>query len=104
MLLGTRNVTDRADHDTVVVTGEQGDFRRIKLAVGRGAVSFQRVVVHFRSGGDQELELRETVRAGRETRAIDLRGGDRVIRSIEFWYEAKTIGRRGSVVRVFGLK
>jgi len=32
----------------------------------------------------------------------DLRGNDRVIRSIDFWYEAKSVGRRGATVRAFG--
>ena len=104
VLLGTKNVTDRVDHDVVAVTGTEGEFRRIKIEVARAPVNFRRVVVHFRNGGDQEVELRENVRAGRGTRAIDLRAGDRVIRSIEFWYEANTIGRRGATVRVLGMR
>lgn len=100
--LGTRNVTDRVDHDTIAVTGARGDFSGVKLAVQRSAVRFYRVVVHFASGGQQELELRDVIPAGGETRTIDLRGGDRVIRTVEFWYEAKSIGRRGAVIRLFG--
>ena len=41
--------------------------------------------------------------AGQESRVIDLAGGERVIRRIEFWYDAQT-ARRGAKarVRVFG--
>jgi hypothetical protein len=100
--LGERQVTDRLDHDRIVVTGMRSDFTRIKLTVQRAPVDFRRVVVHFANGADQEVQLRSTVRAGGETRAIDLRGGDRVIRNVDFWYDANTIRGRTAMVRLFG--
>jgi hypothetical protein len=103
VLLGQRTVTDRVDHDQIVVTATRGDFRRIKITVQRAAVDFHRVVVHYRNGGDQEIEMRHTIPAGGESRAIDLRAGDRVIRSVDFWYDARTIRGRRAVVRLFGL-
>lgn len=104
VLLGQRAVTDRADHDVIVVSATRGDFTRIKLTVQRAAVDFHRVVVHFGNGGKQEVELRNTIPAGGESRAIDLTGDDRVIRSVEFWYDAKTFRGRRAVVRLFGLR
>lgn len=101
--LGERTVTDRLDHDLIPVTVARGDFTRIKITVRRHGVDFHRVVVHFANGGDQEVEMRATIPAGGETRAIDLRAGDRVIRSVEFWYDARTIRGRRAVVRLFGL-
>ena len=100
--LGTRNVTDRVDHDSIGVTAARGDFTAVKLTVQRSAVRFYRVVVHYASGAQEELEMRDVIPAGGETRMIDLRGGDRVIRSVDFWYEAKSIGRRGALVRLLG--
>jgi predicted urease superfamily metal-dependent hydrolase len=85
------------------VTIARGDFTRIKITVARHGVDFHRVVVHFANGGDQEVEMRATIPAGGETRAIDLRAGERVIRSVEFWYDARTIRGRRAVVRLFGL-
>lgn len=94
-LLGSRQVNDRVDHDVIAVTSSRGDFRRIKFLVRGASVDFHRVVVHFGNGDDQRVEMRNTIPAGGESRAIDLPGGDRVIRSIEFWYDANTIrGRR----------
>jgi len=101
--LGERTVTDRLDHDVIPVTIARGDFTHIKITVQRHGVDFHRVVVHFANGGDQEVEMRQTIPAGGETRAIDLRAGERVIRSVEFWYDARTVGRRRAVVRLFGL-
>jgi hypothetical protein len=100
--LGSRTVTDGQDHDTILVTGARGDFHRIRLTVRQAGVDFHRVVVHYRNGGDEELEIRDTIRAGGSTRAIDLRGGDRVIQSVSFWYDAKTSGGRRAVVSLYG--
>ncbi len=102
-LLGSRTVTDRADHDTVKVGGAKGDFTAIKIEVQRRAVNFQRVVIHFRNGDDQKVELRDRIGANGESRVIDIEGRDRVIRSIDFWYDAQSLGRGGqATVRVHG--
>jgi hypothetical protein len=85
------------------VGGGKGNFTAVKFEVQRHAVDFHRVVIHFRNGDDQKVDMRDTIRAGGESRAIDVEGRDRVIRSIDFWYDAKTIGRGGrAVVRVLG--
>ncbi len=102
VVLGERTVTDRLDHDTIVVTAARGDFSAIRLTVHRRAVDFHRVVVHFANGGDQEIALRATIPAGGESRVIDLRAGERVIRSIDLWYDARSLAGRKAVVRVFG--
>ena len=101
-MLGQRAVTDRADHDVIAVTSERGTFKQIKLTVGRASVDFRKVVVHFGNGDNQEVELKHTIRAGGETRAIDIDGADRVIRSVEFWYDANTRRGRQATVRLFG--
>lgn len=103
-LLGQRTVTDRADHDVIPVTAARGDFKSIKLTVQRAAVDFHRVVVHYGNGTKQEIELRNTIPAGGESRAIDLIGTERVINRVEFWYDAKTVRGRRAVVRLFGLQ
>lgn len=103
-LLGARAVNDRADHDVIAVTSARGDFRRIKFTVQRASVDFHRVVVHFGNGSDQRVEMRNTIPAGGESRAIDLEGTERVIRSIEFWYDANTIRGRRAQVRAFGMR
>ena len=100
--LGERTVRDRLDHDSIPVTVARGDFRRIKLTVRGSAVRFYRVEVIYGNGAPDVLEIRAYITAGGETRVIDLHGGERVIRRVDFWYEAKSIGRRGALVRLFG--
>ncbi len=103
VLLGERVVTDRADRDTIRVTGDRGSFTAVKFEVRRRAVDFHRVVIHFANGEDQSVELRNSIRAGGETRVIDIDGGSRIITSIDFWYDAKTLGRGNSAtVRSLG--
>jgi len=99
-LLGTRTVTDRADHDSIAA-GRQGAFRSIRITVQRRPVQFHDVKIHFANGDVQDVALRNVIPAGGESRVIDVEGHDRVIRSIEFWYDAQSRGKR-SVVKVFG--
>ena len=103
-LLGERTVTDRLDHDTIVVTGARGEFSAIKIAVKKRAVDFHRVVVHFGNGEQQEIELRHTIPAGDETRTIDFAGGRRVITSVDLWYDAHTLRGKRALIRAFGLR
>lgn len=103
-LLGTRQVADRVDHDQIDVGANRGQYRRIKLTVQRAGVDFHRVVVHFRNGSDQRIDLRNTIPAGGETRAIDLEGNERVIRQVEFWYDANTQRGRRAQVRLLGMR
>ena len=82
---GQSHVDSRADHDRIPVTA-RGRFSAIQLGIKGGAIEFQRVVVHFTNGQDQELEVRDRIPAGGKTRVIDLPGDWRDITSVEFWY------------------
>ena len=65
----------------------------------------RRRVVRVDESRVEELAAAErpVIKAGGESRVIDLEGGHRVIKKVEFWYDAQTT-RRGkkSVVRLFG--
>ena len=103
VLLGERVVTDKSDHDTIRVGRDRGSFTALKFDVRRHGVDFHRVVVHFANGEDQRVELRNSIPAGGETRVIDIDGANRIITSIDFWYDAKTLGRgRTATVRSLG--
>src|SRR5258706_6478712 len=79
--LGEANVDGAADHDRIVVTGAAGAFRAIKLRVEKGPIVFDRVIVHFEDGASDPIVIRGRITAGGETRAIDLPGNRRLIRS-----------------------
>lgn len=101
-LLGERQVTDGLDHDVIQVTAAKGDFKSLQVRVKVHAVQFRSMRIHFGDGATQNVELRDVIPAGGESRVIDLEGKDRVIRSVEFTYDAQTYHGKKALVRLFG--
>jgi hypothetical protein len=100
--LGDKHVDGHADHDKISIGKSEGRFRQLQIRVYDAPVEVQRVVVHFDNGADEELQFRERINAGGETHALDLRGYDRVIKSVEFWYEKAHWRERRPTVALFG--
>ena len=100
--LGDKHVDGHDDHDKISIGGSEGTFRQLQIRVREAAVTFDRVVVHFGNGADEELRFRQTIRAGGQTQPLDLRGTDRVIKSVEFWYEKAHWGERRPTVELYG--
>jgi hypothetical protein len=102
--LGESNVDGVADHDRIKIGRDDGRFRAIQIHVERAPITFQRVVVHYGNGGDEQIAIRNRINAGGKTRVIDLRGRDRVIDSVEIWYaKAKWLSAKPKL-RLFGLR
>jgi hypothetical protein len=101
--LGEANVDGATDHDRITVTGERGRFRAIHLKVEIAAIEFDRVIVHYGNGSSEPIFIRARIPAGGQTRVIDLPGGRRIIRSVEFWYDRANPGGNRPKVRLFGL-
>ena len=102
--LGDKHVDGHSDHDKISIGSKEGTFRQLQIRVKVAPVIFQRVVVHFGNGADEELEFRDRINAGGQTRPLDLRGSDRVIKSVEFWYEKARWGERRPTVELYGRK
>lgn len=98
--LGQSHVDGRNDHDRIVVNN-RGSFRALQLGIKGGGIEFQRVVVHFDNGGDQEVEIRDRITERSKTRVIDLPGDRRRIRNVEFWY-SKERWRSRPIVNLWG--
>lgn len=99
--LGESNVDGLRDHDNIRVNA-RGAFRAIQLRVQGAEIEFQRVVVHFENGANTEVEIRDRIRAGGQTRAIDLPGDNRRIESVEIWYGKGNWGRRRPNLKLYG--
>jgi hypothetical protein len=84
--LGQANVDGRVDRDRISVGRGRGRFQRIQIRVERAPIEFQRVIVHYANGRSEEVNIRQRIPSGGQTRAIDLRGDDRNIDSVEFFY------------------
>ena len=101
-LLGMRQVTDNVDHDVIAVTAAEGKFTKLQVRVQKAPVQFLSMKVHFANGETQDVALKAVIPAGKASRPIDLPGNTRVISRVEFVYDAKTLGKGGAVVRLFG--
>ena len=99
-IIGTRDVRDRTERDTIVVEGPR-QFERIRLCVYRQPVHFIDLDVRFANGGHQDVSGRQRINPGECTRAIDLNGDDRNIASVSMVYEETSFRRRHATVRLF---
>lgn len=99
--LGDSRVDGKRDHDNIRVNA-RGRFQAIRFFVQGGDIEIQRVVVHFENGADAEVEVRDRIRNGSRTRAIDLPGDERRIRSVEVWYGRGNWGRSRPQLVLYG--
>lgn len=95
--LGSAHVDGNVDHDNIHVGRSDGRFKAIQLRVDGGAVDFDRIVVHFDDGTQEDLAVRDRVRSGGKTHKLDLPGEHRVIDSVELWYGKEKWDRRPKV-------
>ena len=99
--IGEREVNDRVDRDVVAAEGRRR-FTQVRICVGRHAIRFFDVDVRFRNGGNQDVPVRAVIPAGGCTRDVALAGrGGRDIATVAFTYEAASLGRERSHVRVY---
>jgi len=101
--LGSAHVDGAVDHDNIHVGRSDGRFRAIQLRISGGAIEFQRVLVHFGNGTQEDLAIRERIPSGGATRAIDLPGERRIIESVELWY-SKERWERHPKVSLYGIR
>jgi hypothetical protein len=99
-LLGTRRVSFAAEKD-VISAKHQGRFRAIKIELEGGNLDMYNIRVVFGNGESFSPETRVEFREGSWSRTIDLPGGARVIRRIEFWYRSE-LKRGRATIRVYG--
>ncbi|MEN9685863.1 MAG: hypothetical protein RLZZ28_1649 [Bacteroidota bacterium] len=104
-LLGTVVANHSADHDAIVVNGPHDYFRKLKFKVTNSPLNMQRMLVRYDDGGAPEkIDTRIEIPKGGESRVIDLRGGKRKIKSIEFWYDTRGFLNGKAELTVFGMK
>ena len=100
--LGERKVNHAVDRDEIRVTIKEGVFKKIKLRVKHRKVTFRDVKVYYANGDVQDIKLRREIPAGGETRVIDLKGNNRVITKVVFWYNTKRVRGRRAEVALWG--
>lgn len=84
--LGERVVHARADRDAIHVGRDDGRFRTIKLKAEHSALELFDVRVVFADGTSYSPNTRLVFTKGSWSRDLDLPGGARAIRRVEFRY------------------
>ena len=102
--IGDKTVRFGLDHDVIHLGNIKDDFRQIKLKVTDGPLNIRDMKVHFDNDEVQDIAIRNKIRQGGESRIIDLTGGLRHLKKIEFWYETKGFVKGRSRVAVWGRK
>lgn len=103
-VLGTVHAKHTADHDALNVPGPHDYYRKIKFKVTDSPVNIQRLVVRYDDGAPENINTRIEIPKGGESRVIDLKGGKRKLKSIEFWYDTKGFLNGKADVTVFAMK
>jgi hypothetical protein len=90
------------DRDVILFGDLKDDFRQIKLRITDAPLHMYDMKIYFDNGDVQDVALKNNFRQGDETRVIDLAGGLRHLRKIEFWYETKGVRKGKARVAVWG--
>jgi hypothetical protein len=102
--LGEAHVDGGHDHDNIKVAADLGPFRAIQIRVQESGIHFDHVIVHYRDGQSEPIQIRNFIPAGQQTRVIELPGGPRMIRRVEFYYDRAHWRGPRPRVRVFGFR
>ena len=100
-LIGEKRVSFAIDRDVIHVTGND-NYRQLKLKIKDGPVHILDMDVHFDNGDKFDVSVKQRIAQGGESRVIDLPGGSRNIKKIEFWYETKGFRKGRGSVQVWG--
>lgn len=100
--LEDKNVSFGVDHDVIHFGNWKDDVRQIKLKVTDGPLKMYDMKIYFDNGDVQDVSLRSRFAQGSESRVIDLDGGLRHLKKIEFKYETKGFARGRARVAVWG--
>jgi len=100
--MGEKLVNDRLDHDMIMITAVKGDLKALQIRVRGSSVDFHKVIIVYGNGRRQEVIMRNTIGPRGASRQIDLIGDERIVRSVEFWYDANTVRGRKALVRLYG--
>ncbi|MFN8336097.1 MAG: hypothetical protein U0U09_13290 [Cyclobacteriaceae bacterium] len=102
-MLGTHVVDYTLDYDVIPVTYKKGTFTTLKFRVTDGNINMHRCMITYENGDKQEIEIKHQFTANSE-KVVDLKGNNRIIEKITFWYDTKNASARKAVIEAWGKK
>ena len=112
-LIGTRVVDFTLDRDVVSFGDRVEIFTALSFIVKTGTINMHKCIVHFTDGDTREIEFtnikkddnRENdVNKSNDGLILDLKGSNRTIEKIIFWYDTKNHSKTESTVEIWGEK
>ena len=100
--LGTRVVDYTLDHDVVSLKNSKEAFNALKVKVSGGTINMHKATVHFANGDKQDIDFPEVLTPENDGKVIDLKGNDRVIEKVTFWYDTRQKSNEKATVQVLG--
>jgi len=101
--LGSRVVDYTLDHDVVTLSGKEA-YTSLKISVKNGSLNMHKATVHFANGDKQDITFPDVVTPENDGRTIELKGNDRVIEKVTFWYDTRQKSNEKATVEVWGKK
>lgn len=101
VLLGTQTVNGKKDHDVIKVGKKLGKFDQVTLVVSDSDLTLDDFVVTFGNGETFDPKVKHDFKEGARSRAIDVPGENRFIKTIELKY-ANLPGGGKATVQVYG--
>ncbi len=102
--LGCKTVGINVDKDRIDVGRKDGAFKSLKLKVRQAPIEFFGVRVVFGNGQRQDIQIKQKVPAGAESRPIDLAGDARGIQRVDLLYRSLPTFKGKAEVCVDGLQ
>jgi hypothetical protein len=101
-LLGTRTVDYTLDRDIIAFKESGENFQTLKFIVKNGTLNMHKCSVHFADGDTKVIELTDEMNKSNDGRILDLKGSNKKIEKVTFWYDSKNNSNDKSVVELWG--
>jgi hypothetical protein len=101
VLLGEKKVSLLAEHDSIELGEDAGEFGKILLKVRGNGLIVRDVTVIYKNGRHDDIPLQARIPENGQTRVIDLRGDSRILRRIDFVYRRPINGKGETIVEVW---
>ncbi len=103
-ILGEAKVDKRSEADEIKVGSDEGVFKQIKFEVRGADVEFKKVTVVYSNDESEEVQVRDKIKRGEQSRPIDLKGRNRSIKKVLLAYKTVSDGDASARVILLGNK
>ena len=101
-ILGDAKVDKRGEADEIKVGSDEGVFKQIKFEVRGADVEFKKVTVVYSNDESEEVQVRDKIKRGEQSRPIDLKGRNRSIKKVLLAYKTVSDGEANARVVLLG--